>query len=34
LNVTVPSNAPVGDDPLIATYSGFTTQSGTLLAIQ
>src|SRR5262249_1870087 len=33
-NVTVPSSAPPGDDAIVATYAGFTTQVGVLLTVQ
>ncbi|HLK63745.1 MAG TPA: hypothetical protein VKU19_09910 [Bryobacteraceae bacterium] len=32
-NVTIPNNAPGGDEPLVATYAGGTTQSGLLLIL-
>jgi uncharacterized protein (TIGR03437 family) len=32
-NVTIPPNAPNGDQPITATYSGASTQSGTLITI-
>jgi uncharacterized protein (TIGR03437 family) len=32
-NVTVPPNAPNGDLPITAAYSGASTQSGTLITI-
>ncbi len=32
-NVIVPANAPGGDEPIVATYNGQTTQSGTLLTL-
>jgi len=33
-NVVVPSNTPAGDQPITASYNGFSTQAGTLLTIQ
>ena len=33
-NVIVPSTAPDGDNALTATYNGFTTQPGVLIAVQ
>jgi len=33
-NVVVPSNTPAGDQPITASYGGFSTQAGTLLTIQ
>jgi uncharacterized protein (TIGR03437 family) len=33
-NVVVPASLANGDQPIIATYSGSTTQAGTLIAIQ
>jgi len=33
-NVIVPASLADGDQPIMATYSGLTTQPGTLLAIQ
>jgi uncharacterized protein (TIGR03437 family) len=33
-NIVVPPNAPDGDQPIAASYGGFTTQQGTLLTIQ
>jgi uncharacterized protein (TIGR03437 family) len=33
-NVVVPSNTPDGDQTITATYSGLSTQSGTLITIQ
>ena len=32
-NVTIPNNAPGGDEPILATYEGVATQSGTLLTL-
>jgi uncharacterized protein (TIGR03437 family) len=32
-NVVVPLNVPGGDQPIVATYNGDTTQAGTLLAL-
>jgi uncharacterized protein (TIGR03437 family) len=32
-NVVVPANAPGGDEAIVATYNGQTTQAGTLLAL-
>jgi uncharacterized protein (TIGR03437 family) len=32
-NVVVPSNTPNGDQPISASYNGFTTQSGTLITV-
>lgn len=34
INVTVPAGAPSGDNPLVATYKGYTTQAGVLLTVQ
>jgi uncharacterized protein (TIGR03437 family) len=33
-NVVVPSTAANGDNAIVATYSGFTTQAGALLTVQ
>ena len=33
-NVVVPSGVADGDQPITATYDGFTTQTGTVLTIQ
>ena len=33
-NVTVPQNTPDGDQPIVATTNGLTTQSGTILTVQ
>jgi uncharacterized protein (TIGR03437 family) len=33
-NVVVPGATPDGDQPVVASYNGLTTQSGTLIAIQ
>ena len=33
-NVTVPSNAPDGDLPIVATYGGSKTQAGTSITVQ
>jgi uncharacterized protein (TIGR03437 family) len=33
-NVIVPASAPDGDNAVVATYNGVTTQSGTMLTIQ
>ncbi len=33
-NVVVPSSLTDGDQPITATYNGFTTQAGTVIAIQ
>jgi uncharacterized protein (TIGR03437 family) len=33
-NVVVPLNTPDGDQPISASYGGFTTQPGTLIAVQ
>ena len=32
-NVTIPNNVPGGDEPVVATYEGVSTQSGTLLTL-
>ncbi len=34
LNVTVPASLANGDQPIVATYNGLTTQAGTLIAVQ
>jgi uncharacterized protein (TIGR03437 family) len=34
LNVIVPASAPDGDNAVVATFNGVTTQSGTVLTIQ
>jgi uncharacterized protein (TIGR03437 family) len=34
LNVVVPASTPDGDQPIVATYNGLSTQSGTLIAVQ
>jgi uncharacterized protein (TIGR03437 family) len=33
-NVVVPSNAPAGDDTIVATYNGLSTQPGVLITVQ
>jgi uncharacterized protein (TIGR03437 family) len=33
-NVTVPPNAPAGDNQLVATYGGLSTQAGVMLTVQ
>ncbi len=33
-NVTLPPSLPDGDQPILATYGGFTTQPGTLITVQ
>ncbi len=33
VNVVVPANAPSGDQPIVASYNGFKTQAGALLAV-
>ena len=33
-NVVVPTSVPVGDNALVATYGGFTTQPGVMLTVQ
>jgi uncharacterized protein (TIGR03437 family) len=33
-NVIVPSTLAAGDQPIVATYNGLTTQVGTLLTVQ
>lgn len=33
-NVVVPASVSPGDNPIVATYGGFATQAGTLLAVQ
>jgi uncharacterized protein (TIGR03437 family) len=33
-NVVVPASAPRGDDPVVATYNGVTTQPGVKIAVQ
>jgi uncharacterized protein (TIGR03437 family) len=33
-NVVVPANTPDGDQPIVATYNGTSTQAGTLITIQ
>jgi uncharacterized protein (TIGR03437 family) len=32
-NVTVPTSLGNGDQPITATYNGFTTQAGTLITV-
>ena len=32
-NVTVPASLANGDQPIMATYGGLTTQAGTLLTV-
>jgi uncharacterized protein (TIGR03437 family) len=32
-NVTIPLNTPGGDEPIVATYNGSTTQAGALLSL-
>jgi hypothetical protein len=32
-NVTIPANAPGGDEPIVATYNGSSTQTGALLTL-
>ena len=32
-NIVIPKNAPAGDEPMVATYNGATTQTGTLLTL-
>jgi uncharacterized protein (TIGR03437 family) len=34
LNVVIPANTPDGDQSVMATYDGTTTQTGTVIAIQ
>jgi uncharacterized protein (TIGR03437 family) len=34
LNVIVPTTTANGDNPLTASYSGFTTASGSVIAVQ
>jgi uncharacterized protein (TIGR03437 family) len=34
INVVVPANAPDGDQPISATYNGYSTQAGALLTVQ
>jgi uncharacterized protein (TIGR03437 family) len=33
-NIAVPASATNGDNIIVATYSGFATQSGALLTVQ
>jgi uncharacterized protein (TIGR03437 family) len=33
-NVVVPSTLAAGDQPIVATYNGLTTQTGTLVTVQ
>jgi len=33
-NVTVPAGIPDGDQPIVATYNGLTTQAGTLITVK
>jgi uncharacterized protein (TIGR03437 family) len=33
-NVMVPTNAPAGDDAIVATYNGLSTQPGVLITVQ
>jgi uncharacterized protein (TIGR03437 family) len=33
-NVVVPASTPDGDQPIVATYGGLSTQSGTLITVQ
>jgi uncharacterized protein (TIGR03437 family) len=33
-NVVVPASTPDGDQPIVATYNGLSTQSGTLITVQ
>jgi len=33
-NVVVPQNTPDGDQSIVATYNGQSTQTGTLLTVQ
>jgi uncharacterized protein (TIGR03437 family) len=33
-NIVVPSAAPNGDNTIVATYNGLTTQTGVLITVQ
>ena len=33
-NIVIPTSAPDGDNSLVATYGGFSTQSGVLIFVQ
>jgi uncharacterized protein (TIGR03437 family) len=34
LNIVIPPSAPNGDNPIVATYGGQTTQAGILITVQ